>query len=116
MIPYCIVTQDSTKACMVVENWIGSRIKSLNTALNKHERGRGFRVAPLGDSDSEDEGSPGNNVIENVVTQNKKPTSTADPSPPEKPPVPTWLKVFRVIVIVLCVFNLLWVYRMLTLR
>ena len=52
MIPYCIVTQDSTRACKVVDIWVGDRLDELNKALSHYDRGKNSKkgaIAPVED-------------------------------------------------------------------
>ncbi|GMI52659.1 hypothetical protein ScalyP_jg293, partial [Parmales sp. scaly parma] len=47
VIPYCIAIQNSTKACKVVDDWIGHRLASLNDALSKYDRGRNSKLGAI---------------------------------------------------------------------
>ena len=54
MFPLCLVARDSTKACKVMEGWLGPQIESMNKALNVYDKGR--KVEPVGGGDDVEKG------------------------------------------------------------
>jgi hypothetical protein len=71
VIPYCIIKQDSTKACKVVDDWIGHRLAKLNEALNKYERGRNHRAGRIAPENASELETDARAQAENVAEVRK---------------------------------------------
>lgn len=99
MIPYCIVIRDSTKACEVVDNWIGHRLWKLNEALSQYDLGRYAKKGAI---------APVEDAIEGAIAPVEDAIETPPPQTSQRPSDSNNLQCLRLVrLIVLCFFLVL---------